>query len=259
MDVRQSAYSLQSMTVAETLKEWRSKAQLSQCEAAEELGVSLRSFQEWEQGRREPSGATFAALWTAFSSQFSEIGSATGKFSDLLRTFRKDRKFNRQKAAEILGVTAGAIKDWEQERRTPNAASVCQILPHLIAHGPWQIEEKQRQAKREEDADRIARSMGFRPGKPREELTLEQRLRRAQKRLARLQEELGRCDKHTWFMKVRKLKDEIYYAEGWVAKYERKILERETKEHCDRLRIEQRAPRRKSPVIPATTGETASV
>ncbi len=35
----------------------REKAGLSQAEFAELLGVSVRTLQDWEQGRREPSGA----------------------------------------------------------------------------------------------------------------------------------------------------------------------------------------------------------
>jgi len=37
--------------------ETRQKLGLSQAEFAELLGVSKRTLQEWEQGRREPSGA----------------------------------------------------------------------------------------------------------------------------------------------------------------------------------------------------------
>ncbi len=35
----------------------RKKSELSQAEFAKLLGVSLRTLQEWEQGRRQPSGA----------------------------------------------------------------------------------------------------------------------------------------------------------------------------------------------------------
>ncbi len=37
--------------------EARSRVGLSQAEFAKLLGVSLRTLQDWEQGRREPSGA----------------------------------------------------------------------------------------------------------------------------------------------------------------------------------------------------------
>jgi len=37
--------------------EARAKACLTQAEFAKLLGVSLRTLQEWEQGRRQPSGA----------------------------------------------------------------------------------------------------------------------------------------------------------------------------------------------------------
>jgi putative transcriptional regulator len=35
----------------------RTKAELSQAQFAQLLGVSVRTLQDWEQGRREPSGA----------------------------------------------------------------------------------------------------------------------------------------------------------------------------------------------------------
>lgn len=35
----------------------RTKAELSQAQLAQLLGVSVRTLQDWEQGRREPSGA----------------------------------------------------------------------------------------------------------------------------------------------------------------------------------------------------------
>jgi putative transcriptional regulator len=40
----------------------RLKLEMSQSEFAEMLGVSIRTLQDWEQGRREPSGAAKALL-----------------------------------------------------------------------------------------------------------------------------------------------------------------------------------------------------
>lgn len=42
--------------------EARSRVGLSQTQFAEVLGVSTRTLQEWEQGRRQPSGAARALL-----------------------------------------------------------------------------------------------------------------------------------------------------------------------------------------------------
>lgn len=42
--------------------EARTKSGLSQAEFAKLLGVSKRTLQEWEQGRRQPSGAAKALL-----------------------------------------------------------------------------------------------------------------------------------------------------------------------------------------------------
>ena len=43
----------------------RLKLGLSQSEFAKMLGVSLRTFQEWEQGRRKPSGAAKSLITIA--------------------------------------------------------------------------------------------------------------------------------------------------------------------------------------------------
>ncbi|MDA8521975.1 helix-turn-helix domain-containing protein [Acidovorax sp. NCPPB 4044] len=45
--------------------EARQRLGLSQSQFAQMLGVSVRTFQEWEQGRREPSGAAKALLKVA--------------------------------------------------------------------------------------------------------------------------------------------------------------------------------------------------
>lgn len=48
--------------------EARSKLGMSQPEFAEMLGVSVRTLQDWEQGRRQPSGAAKALLTVAAKS-----------------------------------------------------------------------------------------------------------------------------------------------------------------------------------------------
>jgi putative transcriptional regulator len=45
--------------------ELRTRTGLSQARFAELLGVSVRTLQEWEQGRRTPSGAARTLLLTA--------------------------------------------------------------------------------------------------------------------------------------------------------------------------------------------------
>jgi putative transcriptional regulator len=47
--------------------EARSRVGLSQQEFARLLGVSARTLQDWEQGRREPTGAAKTLLRVAFS------------------------------------------------------------------------------------------------------------------------------------------------------------------------------------------------
>ena len=47
------------------ITEARTRSGLSQAQFAEVLGVSTRTLQEWEQGRRQPSGAARALLTIA--------------------------------------------------------------------------------------------------------------------------------------------------------------------------------------------------
>lgn len=47
--------------------EARLRVGMSQAQFAEKLGVSKRTLQEWEQGRRQPSGAAMALLRIAAS------------------------------------------------------------------------------------------------------------------------------------------------------------------------------------------------
>ena len=56
-----------SMPVTDALQA-RAKLDLSQSHFAKLLGVSVRTLQEWEQGRREPSGAARTLLRIALHS-----------------------------------------------------------------------------------------------------------------------------------------------------------------------------------------------
>lgn len=60
----------------------REKSGLSQAEFARLLGISVRTLQEWEQGRRKPSGAAKSLLFiamkkpTVFRELFKELPKA---------------------------------------------------------------------------------------------------------------------------------------------------------------------------------------
>ena len=63
------------MTVA---AEARMKVGVSQSAFAQLLGVSLRTLQEWEQGRRQPSGAARMLLRVAVQSPQAVLKAAAG-------------------------------------------------------------------------------------------------------------------------------------------------------------------------------------
>jgi putative transcriptional regulator len=71
-DLLQSVRDMRSKRAAKTTKvivtrasEARSRVGLTQAEFAKLLGVSVRTLQDWEQGRREPTGAARTLLRVA--------------------------------------------------------------------------------------------------------------------------------------------------------------------------------------------------
>lgn len=50
------------MTIAQQLKQWRGRYGLSQSAAAADLGLKLRTLQQYEHGRRQPRGLAASAL-----------------------------------------------------------------------------------------------------------------------------------------------------------------------------------------------------
>jgi len=58
------------------VREIREKSGLSQSRFAELLGVSVRTLQDWEQGRRSPSGAAQTLLLIAYQNPQALIGVA---------------------------------------------------------------------------------------------------------------------------------------------------------------------------------------
>lgn len=64
-DIKAGKVGRVSSVKASPLAEARLKIGLSQSEFAKMLGVSLRTLQEWEQGRRTPSGAAKSLITIA--------------------------------------------------------------------------------------------------------------------------------------------------------------------------------------------------
>ncbi len=64
-DIKSGKTGQVSTFVISPIAEARHKVGLSQREFAKLLGVSLRTLQEWEQGRRQPSGAAKSLIMIA--------------------------------------------------------------------------------------------------------------------------------------------------------------------------------------------------
>jgi DNA-binding transcriptional regulator YiaG len=117
------------MTISAALKRWRSEQSFSQAMAAAKLGVSLRTYQEWEQSRRKPAGKALSSLWPLLGPILNPQAALNGSFAELMKAYRKQTRQNRCAAAKSLNVSPGAIQDWEQERRVPSGATIVRLLP----------------------------------------------------------------------------------------------------------------------------------
>lgn len=61
-DIKAGEGTLVKVSVPEDIKSIRSDLRLSQSAFASLMGVSFRTLQEWEQGRRTPSGPAYSLL-----------------------------------------------------------------------------------------------------------------------------------------------------------------------------------------------------
>lgn len=61
-DIKKGLGTSTSVFLPENIKEIRQSLELTQSEFASFMGVSFRTLQEWEQGRRTPSGPAYSLL-----------------------------------------------------------------------------------------------------------------------------------------------------------------------------------------------------
>jgi DNA-binding transcriptional regulator YiaG len=50
------------MSLSKQLKQWRERLKISQAEASSKLGVPVRTYQQWEQGRQSPRGLALTVI-----------------------------------------------------------------------------------------------------------------------------------------------------------------------------------------------------
>lgn len=241
------------MTISTALKRWRSEQAFSQAEAAAKLTVSLRTFQEWEQARREPSGKALPALWRFLAPILNPQATLNGSFAELLKGYRKQTRQNRREAAKSLTVSAGAIQDWEQERRVPSGATVARLLPLFEAAAEkW---NRARSAPPSAEEARLIASLSsgarkrFRNRKrvfadPREgKKAVLEWLKHARGELEKARIGWGRGRWRDYMQKC------VERLERDLRRYERKIAEVRAKAFRAKRRLATRTPRRKSPVL----------
>ena len=217
--------------------------------------MSLRTFQEWEQARREPSGKALPALWRFLAPILNPQATLSGSFAELLKGYRQQTRQNRREAAKSLNVSAGAIQDWEQERRVPNGATMARLIPLFEAAAEeWKRARSAPPSAEEARLIAMLRSCAKRrPGRrkrvfadPREgrKATLEC-LKHARYELEKARSDWGRFRWREYLQKgVERLERDL-------ARYERKIVVARAKATREKRRLASRKPRRESPFLPA--------
>lgn len=239
------------MDICEALKEWRKQNDLSQEDAASQLGESVRSLQEWEQGRRIPSGRALERIYEHLApilNSGTEIQShGTSSFAQRLRNYRKITRQNREEAARSLGVSVGMIQDAEQERRVPRGETIIRLLPFFR-----RAEEQFAANERQLEASPILRILARRNlgiGRPKVDRDPGMRLERARGEVSRWGEAI---EKRFW---NHGGSTKAFY-ETELAKAERELQRALSAQSRANARIEKEsarrgrtAPRRKSPIL----------
>jgi DNA-binding transcriptional regulator YiaG len=238
------------MTISAALKRWRSERSFSQATAAAKLAVSLRTYQDWEQSRREPTGNALSSLWPVIGRILHPRAALNGSFAELMKTYRKQTRQNRGEAAKTLNVSAGAIQDWEQERRVPGGATVVRLLPFFEAAAEeWKAARSRPPSTEEAGLIEMLRSRG--PKRSRKRVFADPKEGRkamlALLRKARL--ELERSRDRRWQELVEQ---DIWRLKRELLRYKRKIAKARAKAARAKRRMASRKPRRTSPVLSST-------
>ena len=240
------------MTISGALKQWRSEQSISQAEAAAKLTVSLRTYQEWEQARRAPSGKALSALWRFLAPVLNPQATLGGSFAELLKTYRKQTRQNRCEAAKSLSVSAGAIQDWEQERRVPSGATVVRLLPLFQAAAEkWNAA---RSAPPSAEEARLIARLSRRKGRfVRRKRVFADPLEGRKATLVRLKHARGELEKRRSEWGQWRWRDDLEKCIGRLQRdlscYERAIADTRAKAARAKRRIASRQPRRASPVL----------
>jgi transcriptional regulator with XRE-family HTH domain len=100
--------------VARRFQELRLKRGLTQKEMAEQFGVSLRTWQNWENGITEPVRPVLTLL-----SQFEAEERIS--FPERCKRLRESLSFTRQEMAQRLGIQPNTWGYWESGKQKPSA------------------------------------------------------------------------------------------------------------------------------------------
>jgi DNA-binding transcriptional regulator YiaG len=102
---------------------------LTRSKFAEEVGVSVQTVYNWEQGQTEPGSENMEIIQNLETHEENEEETFTG---DDIKDLRQEKNLSQSELAEQLDVSAGTVSNWEREESNPGSSMVEQIksLPY---------------------------------------------------------------------------------------------------------------------------------
>jgi transcriptional regulator with XRE-family HTH domain len=108
-------------------KRWERR--LDQQQAAQEIGVSVKTYWGWETNRREPDLRNIPAAIRFLGSDWRPDA---GSLGDRIRQTRTALGLSIEKLATFLGTNPSAISKWEGGRATPSKRSAAKLQDWLL-------------------------------------------------------------------------------------------------------------------------------
>ena len=115
------------MEFSQFLLQLRNAKGLKQQEVADGLGISLRAYQYYEQGEREPQLSLLVRMADYYDISLDELAGRRkqkAKLSENLLLFRENAGLSQAAVAESIGVGVRAYQNYEYGTRVPPLETV---------------------------------------------------------------------------------------------------------------------------------------
>ena len=128
---------------AESLKNIRKSARITQTQLAERLGVHIQTVSKWERGLTEPDISLHGEIASALGVSLEELwglalvgGERAGTFAlskmcAAILAARKEVGQSQGQVASALGVTAGTVSKWERGVVSPDRRALVALASHF--------------------------------------------------------------------------------------------------------------------------------